>query len=76
MGTEPTAVASSIYLKYNYSNIRKHVYRYETLDADDIKAIMNGDKVKMDKRKENPNPVNPTNPANPATPLLPHAVPA
>lgn len=50
--------------------------KYETLDADDIKAIMNGEKIKMEKRKENPNPVNPTNPANPSTPLLPHAVPA
>lgn len=36
--------------------------KYETLDADDVKAIMNGDKVKMDKQRNNvstPQPVPP-----------------
>ncbi|OWR53429.1 hypothetical protein KGM_214561 [Danaus plexippus plexippus] len=45
--------------------------KYETLDADDIKAIMSGDKVKMDRGRSS----NTNKEPSPAT-LLPHTMPA
>ncbi|CAH0717037.1 unnamed protein product, partial [Brenthis ino] len=48
--------------------------KYETLDADDIKAIMNGEKVKVDKRPTNKESAPSATPT--PTPLLPHTVPA
>ncbi|KAJ8707282.1 hypothetical protein PYW08_011416 [Mythimna loreyi] len=60
--------------------------KYETLDADDIKAIMNGDKIKVERHgrpssEPSPAPASPPAPAGPAsapTGLLgaPHAAPA
>lgn len=49
--------------------------KYETLDADDIKAIMNGEKIKLEKQKGSKEA--PAGKEAPAVPtLLPQAVPA
>lgn len=53
-----------------------YTFRYETLDADDIKAIMNGEKVKVDRpTKSSKEPI--SAPAAPAgAPLLGTPAPA
>ncbi|KAJ8704422.1 hypothetical protein PYW07_011610 [Mythimna separata] len=59
--------------------------KYETLDAEDIKAIMNGDKLKMEHHgrpssESSPTPASPPAPAAPSTPAgllgTPHTHPA